>query len=67
MKNTATVLKNTLEGVNSRLDEAEDRIIDLEDKVVENTQSEQKTIKNNRMRIGSGTSGTTSSIPTFAS
>ena len=70
MKVTLREIKKSLHGNNSGGDEAKNQINDLEHKEEKNIQSEQqelKRIKNFKKRIVNGASGTTSSIPTFAS
>ena len=66
MKDSLIEIKNNLQGNNSRMDEADNQSNDLKHKEGKNNQSEQqeKRIQKNEDSISS--SGTTSSIPTFA-
>ena len=65
---TLTEIKKNLQGINSAMDEGEDQINDLKHNEEENIQLEQQEEKNpKKMRIGYGASGTTLSVPTFAS
>ena len=68
MKDTLTEIENNLQGNNSRVDEAKNQINDLEHKEAKSNQSEQqeeeKRIQETEYSVGS--SGTTSSVPTFA-
>ena len=68
MKDTLIEIKNNLQGNNSRVDEAENQINDMEHNEAKSKQSEQEeqSLKK-KMRLVQAASGTTSSIPTFAS
>ena len=67
MKDKLTEMETNLQGINSRVDEAKNQISNLEYKEAKDTQSDQQKEKKLKMRIEDGASGTTSSVPTFAS
>ena len=70
MKATLIEIKNYLQGNKSRVNEAKNQINDLEHKEATHThtqtQHNKKKKESRKMRRGLGTSGTTSSTPTFA-